>query len=249
MVEGDSDRRVLRGLCVTPKQIVVSTNKVLSLDAYAQMNSRDRQRMVFVVDCDDDIPPQVRGANLIITKHLDLEADLLDLGVLEGVVAEVVKDATEDTIPEIAKELLRLAVRLAAPVGRMRKAARGLGIAMKAIEPWRIDFESFDCEDGIDQDQAFNEVSRRAALTRHQEKQMLGELSSVPGGFAVCNGHDLIAAVEHVLRTKYRVPKAVARGIDSMVHLAFRPSHANCWVVVERLRRWEAKTGRRLLAI
>jgi hypothetical protein len=248
VVEGDSDRRVMRGLCVTPKQIVVSTNKSLSLDAYQQMNTKDRQRIVFIVDCDGDIPPQTRGPNLIITRRLDLEADLLDLGVLEDVVAELVRSATEDTIPEIAKELLKQAVRVAAPVGRMRKAARMSGISMKAIEPWNIDFESFDGEQ-IDHDQAFNEVSRRAALTRHQEKRIQGALGSIPSGFAVCNGHDLIAAVEYALSAKYGVSKKMARGLDAMVRLAFGPTHAASWVVVQRIRRWEQATGRQILKI
>lgn len=251
VVEGESDRRLFRGLCQEPKQIVVSTNKQLSLEAHERMSSKDRGRIVFLVDCDHDVSRgRLRGgADLIITKHSDLEADLIDLGVLESVVAEVVKGVDEDNVGHVAAQVKARAVAFATPIGRIRQAARNHQINMKAMQSYEIDFGSFEGESGIAIQRVLVEVSRRAALTAHQGKRVAAEVESIQGGFVVCNGHDLVAAVEHVLRTEHGVSRAQVRSVDSMMRMGLRPRLAEPWIVVKRLRRWEAAHERRILAI
>jgi len=80
VVEGATDQKLFRRLCHDPQQILVTDGKPILLDAYTSMQRQDRGKIVFVVDCDGDVPQgTLRGApDLVVTRYNSTFALLRD---------------------------------------------------------------------------------------------------------------------------------------------------------------------------
>ena len=98
-------------------------------------------------------------------------------------------------------------------------------------------------------EEALRQVTRAAGLTAHQARR-IAEQRGIARGVHICNGHDLVEAVQVVLVRDHRVSggKAAVRSVDSMLRMTMLdPARREAWSVVTRLRRWESKHGRELL--
>jgi hypothetical protein len=253
VVEGATDKKLFRRLCNDPQQILVTDGKSILLDAHASMQSGDSGKIVFLVDCDGDVPTGIlKGEpDLIVTRYSDLEADLVALGGLVPIVGELLPASRmppDDKLAAVADEVKGYAVRLAIPIGRVRRAARLLGISLKDLKSWEIDFMALRSESGsADLGRAIHAVTRCVSLTSSQEQRLRKTATGVAGGYEICNGHDLVSAIETVLRIDYGVHRRKVQSLDSMLRMAMYPGTCSEWDVVRRLRRWQEIHGRSLL--
>jgi hypothetical protein len=248
VVEGETDKNLFRRLCCDPQQILVTDGKKLLLEAHAKLNRGDRGKIVFVADCDGETAlGTLRGApDLVITSSNDLETDLVGNDMLAAILPELL--TSKGNLVAVAKEVTARAVRVAIPIGRIRRAARFHGISLKSLNSWDIKFmDLLDEKGSVDFDRAIGEVTKRASLTSRQERLIRETVGEVASNYDVCNGHDLIAAIEAVLHRHYGVTRRKLGSLDSMLRMAAHPATCSEWDVLRRLRRWQEAHGRTLL--
>ena len=261
VVEGETDKEVFSSWCESVEQVVVATGKPKVLEAHGGMRQEDRGRILCVVDCDDDVPRGKHGgaSDLIITTYADLEADLFFLGILEKIVRERAPDvlASGETLEQTARELCGECLRVAMPLGRVRRAARTVGVGLGDVMSDDIRFDRLrETEDSeAVSDVALDELARLARLSSDQKRRITAQLGLIPTEPWVCNGKDLWAAVRAVLRTDFEVPEvprrtnraAKRRAAREMVRASVPEVPLECWDVVRRVRNWEATHGIRVL--
>jgi hypothetical protein len=253
IVEGDSDRRVLAPRWIPIERVVVATNKDFVVGAHAAMRDQHRGRIICLVDCDDDVARgDLRGApDLVITTHGDIEADLVALGALRGVVGQLVRDAlsSPERFTEVAEATLERSAACAIVVGRLRRAARAAGIALD-FQPWDFDYRTVRASgtSDVDAGAALDELARVTRLTQRQRARIDRELPTVRADYHVCNGKDVLAAAESVLVEDFAVARREVRTLTELVRLALDPQEFEEWDVVRRVRRWEQEHRVQLLA-
>jgi hypothetical protein len=255
VVEGAGDRKLFAPLCFASSQVVIAGGKSLVLEAHRVMREDDIGRFAFVVDCDGDVGARgLKGdRDLIITEHADVEGDLLAMGALELVVEQVVPSVAsgEQSGGEVAKAVYSEAVVIAEPVGRVRQAARLRSISLSSLRQQDMDYFAIGASNpAAIQGEALRQVVRAAGLTQYQSQRIAETVARTPSGVDVCNGHDLVEAVQAVLIRDHRISggKAAVRSVDALLRMTMLDaSRREAWSVVARLRRWEAEHGRHLL--
>jgi hypothetical protein len=253
IVEGDSDKRLFAPRWAPASNVVVATNKTLVTGAHEAMLDRDRGRIVCLVDCDDDVARgTLRGApDLIITIHADMEADLVAQGAIRAVVGQVVPDAlsSDQRLEELTTTVLDRSRACVIPLGRLRRAARLAGIALE-FQSWEFDYDRVRTRgtDVVDEVAIRAELQRRASLTTAQMGRIERNVATIRTDYSVCNGKDVIAACAAVLRADFQVPRRRLDNLDDMVRLGLGQTDFEAWGVVQRVRRWEASYGARLLS-
>ncbi len=249
VVEGWDDKRIFRRYARRPQQIVVAGGKRLLLAARDAADDDDAKRILFVADCDFDVPlgRLCPGNGLIVTTHADVESDLISLGVLEHVVVEFVAAAVhEDRAETLAEIVRRRAVAVASCLGQIRLAALGLAEALK-LE--RLDLRKFRLENTDQVD--FDKLIRAAHGTMTGTLVPLAEFAdrayeAVPS-YSACNGHDLLRAIAEVLRRDFKAQDVTADRVATCIRLSFGPELFGQWAVAERVRLWEDRVGRWVL--
>jgi len=256
IVEGASDRNFYRRIVLTPAQIVVSEGKSLLLDAYRAMKRSDRGKVLFVTDCDGDVPAgrMQPAPDLIVSQFNDVEADLIHSGILTAILPELITgadDLDEGPLAILAEEIRSQAAALAMPIGRIRRAARVEGISLDQLNDkrWKIDFIKLRDERGsVEFEEALRQVVELGALRPAQEQRIRRTATSVAGGYQACNGHDLVFALAAVLRNDRRVPKRKVETLAELLRVATHPAACAGLTVVRRMARWQEQTGRLLIA-
>ena len=252
VVEGATDKAMLAPKYTSVNQVVVSTGKMLLLEAHSLMRDDYRGRIVFIVDCDDDVPRgRLRGAtDLIITTNGDMEADLVSLGALRWVVSKVVPAAlrSEARLDEVTEQVRERSSAVAIEVGRVRRAARTCGIKLD-FEPWDLQFGVMRTPGTVNVDAAavFREVIRAGGLREVQRRRIEARIEDHPCAYRVCNGKDVLEAAVSVLMTDFRVPRRKLGAIVEMAQSGVAAERFESWDVVRRVRRWEERYGMQLL--
>lgn len=255
ILEGADDRKLFSPLCFVSSQLVTAGGKSLVLEAHSAMRKEDVGRFAFLVNCDGDVGDRgLKGRHdLIITEHQDVENDLLALAALEPVVGQLVPAVASGAADaaDVAETVAANARILAEPVGCVRRAARVLAISLASLRQQDVDYFAIGtCDAAQRRETALQQVSHAADLTPYQSRRIREELGSVPGDHEVCNGHDLVEAVRTVLIRDHRIAggKAAVRSVNALLRMTMLdPARREAWTVVARLRRWEARHGRKLL--
>jgi hypothetical protein len=175
------------------------------------------------------------------------------MGALELVVEQLVPSVAsgEKSAGEVAEAVYADALGIAKPVGRVRRAARDRSISLASLRQQDMDYFAIGASSGADvQEEALKQVVRAAGLTHYQAQKVAEDLPRAASGVNVCNGHDLIEAVQTVLIRDHRIAggKAAVRSVDALLRMTMLdPSRREAWSVVARLRRWEGEHGRDLL--
>ncbi len=249
MLEGRDDLIVFSGRVRMLESIVACGNKRILREAFDRTQDKDQGRILFVADCDYDVPAKrLRPSQgIVLTRHTDRESDLARLGVVRAIVLRVVASArsSDGAANQITANVIGKAVALAEIPGQLRYIA-----ATKDI-PFRFDglqLRRFrEKADGAIRATGIVEAVRQRSsgidLTTDQIQEMV---NGTPSGFEVCHGKDLIQAIIAVLHQDYGVAIAdlsfaweLFRSIEDSVF--------DAWEVVDRIRRWEAQTGVQLL--
>lgn len=248
VVEGRNDVRLLSQACRSLDHIIAAGSKWKVLDAAERLADSERSTFVFVVDCDYDVPAgKVRAApHLILTHHSDAEADLVALGALRLLVLELIPRAAESEaeLDRIARLVGERTIALAEGQGRIRRLSRiealGLEFDAERLGKYRTVGSS-----GVD----LNRLARNILNNSRQSgeaDELLRRAEYQGDALSVCNGHDLVASLRHVLHKDFGVRLRRLEALDELLRAVGGRLIAD-WSVVHRLRRWQASVGRSVL--
>jgi hypothetical protein len=256
IVEGDDDKTLIARYAIRPEQIIACDGKEVLTRACVASRSDACEGAVFLRDCDYDVPTGVlnlqssdlpKGA-LVVSQRSDIESDLVGMGLLRDVVGTLRPSAlaSDQMLQDLVNKVLAASVSIAELVGRLRfaSAKHDLCLGFGDLSMSKIAREGMAS--------LLNQVearSRDAMMARGLRREDLVQLADeAPRGLAVCNGHDLIGAIAYVLQRRYNVRGQRAEHIGVALRLALRESDLRQWVVGKRIRAWEDRSGRRILA-
>src|SRR5258708_3018119 len=249
VVEGPDDKRVLGEHVLDRRQIVVAGGRRLLLNAHELAHGESENRLLFLTDCDYEIAAgTLHGAvDLVITQHADLEADLLFAGAMGRIVGEVLANIEgNEELRILSDEVLSRAIAMAEPIGRMRKVARLREIEIDVVD-LRYQRARAPHTLAVDVRRLAQMVVQRSPRCDLSADELHELATSVDGGELVCNGHDLVAAIQSVLHEDYGVDVARLGGALTLLHMAAdRTLLARC-EILGRIERWEKHSGRKLL--
>lgn len=250
VVEGPDDKRVFARHVGDPVQVLPAGGRKLLISAHEKANSEQRQKIVFVTDCDYEVRRgALRGApDLVITSLTDMESDLLSLGLIEELVLDLVPRALESraACASIAKRVRDNAEKIALPIGRIRMAAQPLGIALelgelKISRYWDAGKQSMDFSRLVD---AMH--SKVSPVVGFREWRQLVQESPQDSG--MCHGKDLVRAIAHVLKVEYRVESATPDVLVKMMRSSLNGQHLDSWEVIRRIKAWQERHRRLVLS-
>lgn len=251
LVEGEDDRRCLGDRVIPELQMVVADGKCRLLAAFEDCTDEEKTRFVFLADCDFDVPAGrlAAGHGLILTRNPSLETDVVEAGGVQPVVEELVprgkwrsgdKDAT-------VRYVVEQAVELAEGVGKIRLAARRLGIALE-LERLRDGLKKYRRDGSADIEKMVRVVNAQADQPPFAPDRLLAEVATLPGGLRMCDGHDLLAAIAVVLKEDFRLRQHDISYLPQLLRVATDRALVMRCEYGRRLSRWEAQHGARVLA-
>lgn len=254
VVEGADDKRIFyRRMAPVADVVPSSCGKRLVRAGLAAMLPNDEGRILFLTDCDYDVLNGTLhgGPNVVITKACDVEADLIDLGVLEKVVLEVAPDAVTAKVAasRISADVSICAKAIARIIGRIRVVAQPIGVD--------LDFENWDLAKFWDARAGGPSIQKmhQTVLARLKRAGVIispadwiALVDEIPDDDIICNGKDLVSAAQMILHTRYKMSHKVSKDtIAMMMRLALDDVLFENWSVVSRIRRWEKQHGRAML--
>jgi len=250
ILEGGDDLRLFLEHAISGQSLIACGNKRKLLEAHALLEIGEDRRIIFVTDCDYDVPAgRLRPSdNLIVTGLTDVEADLLALGVLRRMVIELVPVALESDAQasNITQTVMERASALAEPVGRFRllSAQNDLKLCFKKLRLGRYRHAHTANADITGIAQTLASRSPECPLT---SKELLEAVAQVQENPQLCQGKDLLLGAISVLHQDYAVPTSRLKEAHSMLRLALTADAFETWSVVRRIDRWETQTARRVL--
>jgi hypothetical protein len=250
VLEGRDDARLFVSRSVGSESLLACGKKATLLQAHGLLRPGEENRIVFVTDCDYDVAvgQLTPRDNLIVTRLVDVEADLIDMGTLEALIVELVPSAivSSERRAEITRSVVQRGARVAEAVGRFRliSAREGLGLSFRHIKLHRYRATGGGEIDVIKLANALASSSENCGLTRDELAQAV---LIEPDNIKLRHGKDWLHAMAVVLHQDFGVPKARLMELESMLRLAVTDAGFADWEVVKRVRRWELSAGRRVL--
>lgn len=248
IAEGSDDRKLL-GRVIPRYQILPAGGRRRLLEAYEAVGAAEAERILFVADCDYDVPAgTLRGhPNLVLTDNPDVEADLVGLGVVRELVSQLVPAASvgDDELERLTTAVQEQAVELAQAIGRLRHAARVNAIDLKFDGLELIHFRQ-QATKVVVSEELIRVVRQRSGAFQYTEQDLSHLRELAPTGLKVCNGHDLLQAVAVVLRQDHNVGQDKLKHIEDMTRLACSEPLLADWPVLTRIGAWERQTGRQV---
>jgi hypothetical protein len=211
--------------------------------------TEDRSGIAFLTDCDYEVPLGTLNPrpNLVITENAALEADLFEAGGFEEIVVQLVPAALNDdeVTLEFAAQLKDRSVALAEALGRIRRVAKEHAFPLD-LDNFRHHKYRKSGSSIVDVDKmvrAVIQASREATLTA---TEVADRVEKIPSSYSNCNGHDLVAAVAHVLREDFGVRGHTEDTVAAILRNSFIGETFERLRIVDRLRRWEVGNSRQL---
>jgi hypothetical protein len=249
MLEGRDDAVVFSGRVGSLESLIACGNKRILREALDRAEKVDRERILFVADCDYDVPAgRLRpGCGLILTRHTDREADFVQLGVIRGIVLRAIPAAraSDAAADAITADVIAKAVQLAEVTGQLRyvAATQGIPFSFGGLKLRRYRRKS---DGAIELTAVIDTVRQRSVGISLTSEEITQLLDGCPAGAEVCHGKDLIQAVTAVIHQDYGVSLNELDFIPELFR-SVEDSVFEAWEVVSRIRQWEATTGVRLL--
>jgi hypothetical protein len=251
IVEGPDDKRLFNRHASHSPLIVVTGGRKLLLSALEKATNLDKERMLFVTDCDYEVlfGHLTGGSDRVITENADVETDLVALGMLERIVEEVVPRALNSPTEaaSITSEVLQRSTQFAQPLGQMRAVAQPLGIELDLS---KLDFARHRVRNNVavEVDKLYRTIHGRIRESGLTESEFRRRAQAMPNDYRMCKGKDLVRAIHFVLRKDYHVgadvtPEVIAR----MLRFGLEDARFESWEVTKRIRAWEGRTGSSIL--
>ena len=242
VVEGPDDKRLFSRWTATRQQVIATGGRTLLLSAHERAIQLNYLDIVFLTDCDYEVPLGYLlpgSPSLVITTHADVESDLAMIGGILEVVAELVPAANESTaaLESISNEVMVRSVAIAEPLGRMRFVGRRGGFHVRT--DIRMNRHRTQGTDDVDLEKIVQTVIGTSPECPHSVAELSHLIADVPTGYSMCNGHDLSAAVNQVLRDDFAVRGQTPDSIERLLRQSVRAADLVGWNVVQRLHAWE----------
>ncbi len=248
IVEGPDDKRVFARHVRDAAQILPAGGRTLLISAHQKANLDQRQKIVFVTDCDYEVRRgALRGApDLVITSLTDMESDLLDLGLVESIVVDLVPRALESRAAclRIASKLRLGAEAISLPLGRIRMAAKPLGVP--------LDLADVKLARYWDSKNSVMNYGKLVSAMHTKVAEVIGFddwrklVDRAPEDRGMCHGKDLVRALSFLLKSEYRVESATPDLIVRMMRANLNEKHLDAWDVVRRVRAWQQRHHRQV---
>jgi hypothetical protein len=248
LVEGWSDARFLGSrLDISRCEIVDTEGKPHLIETIQRLNDRQFHGVIGICDddCDSLLGHTQDPPNLLRTDTSDLETLLLKSSALDSVLAEHGSVTARRRLADEGKTPHQLLASACFTHGLLRLLAKKLSIP--------VNFRKFKLHpflgDGLSLRRS--ELVSRAALhfsmTEHHLEDELAKIST-DDHWAVCNGHDMIAALCLGLQNgTFGSSQAVRPAVESTLRQSLPKDE---WVSTElyvNINRWQANTGLRIL--
>ncbi|MEU1863253.1 hypothetical protein [Streptomyces gardneri] len=246
IVEGPDDKRVFARHVADPAQILPAGGRRLLMSAHEKASEIQRTKMIFVTDCDYEVRfKTLHGASdLVITTYTDMESDLISLGLIEAVLIEFVPSAlsSNSACRSIAATVSEKARNIALPMGRMRMAAKPLGIPInlddvKISRYW--DARKGEMNSARLVDAMHTKVSEAVTFEQWRDR-----VDATPTDFGMCHGKDLVRAVAFLLKTEHRSDGITVDSLARVMRSSISPAHLKSWDVVRRIESWQQANRR-----
>lgn len=256
IVEGEEDKSLIARFAARPEQIIACGGKEVLTQACIASRTDTCDGVVFLRDCDYDVSTGVLDLRsedlpagvLILSQQSDVEIDLIAMGRLRDVVCTFRPSALEsdETLAGFVEDVLQRSIGIAEPIGRLRFAntKHQLGLCFEGLSVPKVARGGTTSLLDLIESRS-HEAMRARGLRRGDLSRLLDE---APSGLAVCNGHDLISAIAYTLRNVFSVKGQRPEHIGASLRLALRESDLQTWEVGKRIRAWEERIGRRILA-
>lgn len=249
MLEGRDDVIVFAGRVTSLEAIVACGNKRILREAFQNAGELDRTRILFVADCDYDVPAgHLRPSQgLVLSRYTDREADFAQLGVIRGVCLRAIPAArtSETAANAIAAEVLAKAIDLAEVSGRLRFIASTRSIPFN-FEEFQLRRFRRKSDGKVNATRVIDAVRQRSSGVSLKSEEIEALVEDCPNGAEVCHGKDLIQAVITVIHQDHGVSLKDLSFIPELFR-SVEDSVFEAWEVAGRIRKWEAETGRQLL--
>lgn len=254
VVEGYDDKRIFYDRISLTADVVPAGGKRLLRAGLAAISETDKGRILFLTDCDYDVFGGMLqgGPDVVITNSCDVESDLINLGILEEIVVEVIPGVVQSkgSSTRVAEDVRQCAEAISVPMGRVRMAAQPLGVD--------LDLENLDLGKYWDSGSRQCNIEKlnwtvcnklRRAGVRLSKGEWEQRLADTPTDAIVCNGKDLFAAAQMIMRTQYKMSNKYSfEIIVSMARLSLDEERFERWSVVRRIRQWEKRNSAQLLS-
>jgi hypothetical protein len=233
--------------------IVVAGGKTLLRAALLATTESDRGRILFLTDCDYDVRrgELLGGPDVVITHGCDVESDLIELGVLNRLAVELTPRAIETgaSAARIGSDVRDHARMISVALGKVRMAGQALGVDLC--------LDKLDLSKVWDKDSDIVLSDKIEYITWARLKQLGVSkaewhtlLENAPKDILMCNGKDLVRAVQLFFRKLYGMNNNVTPEIIAMMlRLATSDDQFESWSVVARIHKWESRHERRLLCL
>lgn len=249
MLEGRDDVIVFANRVESLQSVVACGNKRILREAFESSRSADRARILFVADCDYDVPAGkiTPGNGLLLTKHTDREADFVQLGIVRGIALRAIPRSrkSETAADAIASDIFSKAIELAEVAGQLRyiAATSAMPLNFKELELRRYR----DKKSGaVKLDGLIDAIRQRSPRVGLDIDALRALMDGAPVGVEVCHGKDLIQAITAVIHQDYGVKLSELAYVPELFR-SVEDSVFEAWEVVRRIRAWEDGTGISLL--
>jgi hypothetical protein len=278
IVEGSSDRSVILHFAAPDTVVVVARGKDRLVHAYDHLESSLRAAVVFILDCDGTTPPRLKGrSDLVLTANRDLEADLVfELAAHRRVVADLLSNRLEsgNAVMQAAEAIREAAADVATHLGLALDAARAADLPVRIYDA-RLSRRTRLAPSDMPEVDAWlaDAVPVLAVSVIGAAARILGwspaEQAIVSGGVAsrlgetcarhksaqcgpctmrrYCNGHDLVDALVRGMRVTHQSSLGI-EDFGRMLRVASPGNPVERWVVLERIRSWQCRSGASALA-
>jgi len=252
IVEGPDDKRFLCSRTCYRQQVIAAGGRRMLLAAHAVPVIRELNGIVFLTDCDYEVTlgNLSPSEGLIITRHADIEADLLDAGGFKRLILQVVATAldNEEELTRITAAARQRSIALADVLGRTRQVAKSEGFK---IDTGSIRHHKYRLPGSADVDEkklirAVYQASREPTLPFDIFAE---RVISIGPSYDNCNGHDLIAALNHVLRDDFGVRGQSPDQLETLLRATIPETAFLALDFVARLQQWEERNVRRIIGL
>jgi hypothetical protein len=249
-VEGSDDKRFIYSRARNRQQIVVANGRGRLLTTYALARTRGIEGLVFLIDCDYEV---ARGnispaEDLIISQHADIESDLFDLSGFERIALQFVPRTlnNDEELERVINHLMQRAVVFADALGKIRRVA--IDLACK-VDTKTVRHNRYRQGSGaqIDVPRLVRTLVQNSPDCTISVQEFQSRVDAIPSHYDNCNGHDLAAAVNHILREDFGVRDQTPDSIETTLRMSTPDAEFEKLKVTEYLRRWESRTSRRVL--
>lgn len=249
IVEGPDDKRFMCARTRYRQQVIAAGGRRMLLSAHAASVARGLNGIVFLTDCDYEVTlgnlSPSRG--LIITRHADIEADLLDAGGFERLIIQVVAAAldNEEELARITAAARQRSVALADVLGRIRQVAKSEGFRVSTDirhHKYRLSGSA-----DVDEKRLIRAVYQASSEPTLQFDVFAEYVTCIEQSYDNCNGHDLVAALHHVLRDDFGVRNQSPDQLETLLRASVPEKDFFELDFVARLMRWEERNGCRII--